>query len=695
MNGGCKCKSCIVNSFYAVCIQRSEFAVVGKRCDHRGVGGVRRIALLVAIVALIGGCSSTAPAPSPSASAGAPSATPALPTTSPPPTAPAVTALLSGSPSASVATPAEAPLPPLGSTAWERELRNVNPDGTRTLESALRLFAIAFGPLPGVQAPADGRLVDDGTLAVRAVLAHDRELTPEQRAAIAKAIAPPDGAFHITVDPGQAWIAGSAALRSDVFMPAFEPPPDVQARLVQESHNIRSFYAGKLGEIPGLIEIFLSGDRPEPQPGLLLLGQSHPIYDNAGKYAGCTLVITGNATDLGDAAALRTMSHEIFHCFESSIVPRSDWDPMPDWIMEGAADWAADQIHPYPPKNARWWQHYLTEPLTPLFWRSYDAIGFYAHLAETGIDPWTVFRAMWTSGIDSATVFKASGADNKAFTDSWASGLLRESSRGRAWDTQEISISADQVIAPPADMGDGGNFTIHVDPYTNWDETLNVSAHYLGVTTTGSARLSDGSIDLVLPAHSAFCTDQAACESTCPDGTAMVPAPAKLGSASVIAITGGTQGSDLAAVGLNLDAFCKPRPSPVQSAAWVYLDEFGLRIDIVACKGPFGSWSGTLRYGSIPGSNTGYLPDPKQPYLDLLIAFTVSGTTARATVTGTKTIGGVAWKVAFDLTFAFDPSGDRASITGKDTVTIGTLPTSAPLSYPDVPIQPAPAGRCP
>ena len=35
-------------------------------------------------------------------------------------------------------------------TPWEHELDNLQPDGTRSLESALRLFAMAFGPIPGV-----------------------------------------------------------------------------------------------------------------------------------------------------------------------------------------------------------------------------------------------------------------------------------------------------------------------------------------------------------------------------------------------------------------------------------------------------------------------------------------------------------------------------------------------------------------
>jgi hypothetical protein len=102
-----------------------------------------------------------------------------------------------------------------------------------------------------------------------------------------------------------------------------------------------------------------------------------------------------------------------------------------------------------------------------------------------------------------------------------------------------------------------------------------------------------------------------------------------------------------------------------------------------------------LRWGSVPGTNTGYLPDPTQPYLDMPIAFTLSTGSAHTTVTGTKTIGGVAWTISFDLTFTLSTSGDTVSITGSDTGRMPSVPVTAQLSYPDVPIQAAPTGRCP
>ncbi len=667
----------------------------------------RLLFLLLAV--LVAGCSSTppastSPAPTPPAlgsapGSGASTASPSAAAASPAgASAPPATA----EPSSAAATPAGTaeptdapePLPPIGSTAWEQELGNLAPDGTRSLESALRLFAIAFGPLPGVVAPSDGRLVEDGTTAIRAVMTHEKELTAVQRAAIAKAIAPRSDAFRITVDPGQAWVAPTVAFAGGGAPLGFEPPPDVQERLVKEAHNIRTFFAGKLGDIPGRIEIYLSGDTTSTTPGLVLLGFADPAWDASGKYSGCTLVVTGNATNRGDAAAMRTMAHEIFHCFEAATVPEPQWGPMPDWVLEGGAEWAADAIHPFPPKNAGWWRHYLNEPLTPLFKRSYDALGFYGHMAETGIDVWAIYKGMWTSGLDSAAIFRATGADNDAFMDTWASGLLRQPARGRAWNTDEVSISADQVIAPPADIADGGSFNIGVDAYTNWDETLNVSAKYLRVVVTGHARLSDGRVDLVLPGSTLFCTDSGGCDTSCPDGTPLPDATTLLGPSSVIAITGGTAGSSVSAVGTNLDEICKK-----QKAVWVHIDRgaskgvlAGRVLELVSCTGPFGSWSGVMRLGGIDGGG-GFVV----PFAPLPIVFTIKGGSATTVVAGTVPTPVFDVNVTYNLAVSVDGSGKRMSITGTGSGENGMFAFSDALGpgLSNLPIEPAPAGRCP
>ena len=69
-------------------------------------------------------------------------------------------------------------------TPWQTELTNLEPDGTRSLESALTLFAMAFGPIPGVQVETADEPVGSASPAVRAIAAQRDNLTDEQRTAI-------------------------------------------------------------------------------------------------------------------------------------------------------------------------------------------------------------------------------------------------------------------------------------------------------------------------------------------------------------------------------------------------------------------------------------------------------------------------------------------------------------------------------
>src|SRR5688572_2194658 len=62
-------------------------------------------------------------------------------------------------------------------TAWERAVVDVDVNGEYSKDAALRLFATAFGPLPGVDVKQDLRGVEDRTLAVEAVDRHRAELT--------------------------------------------------------------------------------------------------------------------------------------------------------------------------------------------------------------------------------------------------------------------------------------------------------------------------------------------------------------------------------------------------------------------------------------------------------------------------------------------------------------------------------------
>jgi hypothetical protein len=74
-------------------------------------------------------------------------------------------------------------------------------------------------------------------------------------------------------------------------------------------------------------------------------------------------------------------------------------------------------------------------PRVPLFKRTYDAIGFFAHLASSGISPWSRFPAMFAATSNTAA-YNVSVSLSAEFLDSEASSFFRDPGLGPEWDTR-------------------------------------------------------------------------------------------------------------------------------------------------------------------------------------------------------------------------------------------------------------------
>ena len=110
-------------------------------------------------------------------------------------------------PTGSPASPGSPP-PSAVASPWDQEIAKVGPDGRRSLQSALKLMAMAFGPIPGVDAPtAAAGTVDSASPAVRVIRGHLDELTAEQRAAVDRYLTPPADSKVLEVPP-----AGTSSL---------------------------------------------------------------------------------------------------------------------------------------------------------------------------------------------------------------------------------------------------------------------------------------------------------------------------------------------------------------------------------------------------------------------------------------------------------------------------------------------------
>jgi hypothetical protein len=466
--------------------------------------------------------------------------------------------------------------PPSSDSAWARELANVDEHGIPSKESALRLYALTFGDLPGVSVEHDGQPIRSGSAAIRAVLAHWNELTPEQRTAIEDALSLPEDAIVIEIGPVQDAIAsappetrqpaGSERMAADS-----EYTQQVVAAVRSAGRWVREAIAARLGyDIPGKVDIAIAPCN-QAKPGETStekdLGCAIGQYDSprgpsptgSGLYRGCQVRITGLGLSGGGGVVLNTLAHEIFHCFQDHGYQTLDrHSRAPGWVIEGGAEWVGNDITGDLAETDAWWDPWFTEEATSLLKRKYDAVGFWAHLAESGTNPYAVFPAVFRTN-DGPTAFQASGAvANQRFLDSWASSLTRLEKFGREWDSDGPGIPLTATSPEGVEVRNGGSSVVQAAPYTARTFALEISADILVISGTGHARLGDSRIDTV-SFPSRFCARQGGC-GPCPGSIEVPPAPLLPGQIPVLALTGGVTGATYTVAGERLKVTCDTPP---------------------------------------------------------------------------------------------------------------------------------------
>ena len=557
-------------------------------------------------------------------------------------------------------------------TAYAAELENVNEDGVRSLDSSLKLFALAIAPLPGVDVATDRTGVPSGTLALRDILAHYGELTPAQQAAVDASQQPAPDAETATVPQG--------------FAP--RPQSPIKDAVVAAVKETRAKIAAKLGDIPGDITVAVNASTKE-------FGLAQPTFVN-GVYSTCRVTIAADNPKNNAVIILNTVGHEVFHCFEAAKAKTlAGWYTMGGWLIEGGAEWVGADLSFADGTEAGWWKKYLTNPSKSLFARTYDAIGFFAHLAETGTDPWSVFPAMFTAG-GNAAAFDASGANSDAFMDSWASGLFRDPSRGSAWDTDGPGITADEVTPMALNIANGDNAAVVAPRYANAEYAAFITAEVLIVQGSGFVRLNDASTDIPEVTSSTFCTKPGGC-GVCPDGTPLRGDPPPLATEPLVAVSSNGLQSSGNLIGLSVEDYCKQ-----QTAVWVHLERpasngvlAGTVVEFYGCDGPFGAWKGVLRTGGLD-DGAGFTV----PFAEIPVAFAFAGSgsqTIQSQANGNvpTPIGNIT--VQLNMNISIDTPGSTMSITGSGTAGTELFDVSAvfPPEGTGLAIEPAPDGVCP
>jgi hypothetical protein len=355
---------------------------------------------------------------------------------------------------------------------------------------ALQAFVQTVGPLPGIKAQPGAvapRASRSASGPLRWAASFLLSMTKAQRAAFRTLISlhPPSRRAHVAAVPPKAtthtWTkAGETALQ----------------RLAQH-------LAVPLG-LPLVVKLMTVNDATDPST----YADSAPVTKNGSwaltpvKGVSCRIRVYPVAWQNPEPdLPISIMAHELMHCFQYKLNPKLYGTATETWLQEGGAEWGGDQV--------------AAELLT----RTYTAVGFFAHLAETepGNNLWPTLKQMIEAknGVDAYDI--AAPDKNTAFLDSWASSYARTPSLGAGWDTSGVGITAEKLVVA---TNVGSSVTLAAGPRANVLVKLAVSGQVLEVTDGGGpafGRLRDsgGITDSVESA--AYCVQGADC--SCPDGS--------------------------------------------------------------------------------------------------------------------------------------------------------------------------------
>ncbi len=466
-------------------------------------------------------------------------------------------------------------------TAWDSVLTEIGPDSVVSLRTALRAFSLAIGPLPGVQTPkGPPAFIRSGSGALRWVIGHWKELSPQQRAAVKKYLQIPGSGSHIVSGISYDVASTNVGIQIDAKPPILIKSE--QSYFDGMADQARQTITEKLGRPLGQTLKVVLNEKEVNANGPALAYT--PSYDAnmgfAGRAKHCVIHLNPTLVAASDNIKRETIPHEVYHCFEADLFPSvyafGDTTKASPWLVEGQAEWVGDTIAGSGDAAAGFWQGYLLHPETRLFKRSYDATGFYAHMENVGINPWQHFDEMLKAKHNETAYARAISGDADNFLNNWASSYVRsrlhdDTMDPAIWDMTGPGITSNMATMPVKHIGDHQKGDLSVSAYSNGIMYAVLEADVIHIAASslhGRMNPSDHS-DLSGSAlnNVDYCTLEKGC--TCPQGTARTgPALPHLASGTAyVAMTGANTGASVTLTGRSLDDFCKPRPSPPPIAA--------------------------------------------------------------------------------------------------------------------------------
>jgi len=350
--------------------------------------------------------------------------------------------------------------------------------------TAQQAFALAVAPLPGVRVPKGPRgSIPEGTLAMSWILANYGRLSPRVRQAVDRVLRRAFG------------LSGSAA-------PAGGALNAVKDQAVA--------FVGQQSGVALTLPVTIVRGYPSSARGAAALG-----VDASGSYRSDKPAARCIVSVPRGGASKTLIAHEVFHCLQIQLAGHANallsLDAERAWLGEGSASYAGclfsqDGAAPY----RRAYGAYLEQPLTPLGRRTYDAIGFFAHLEQNGGGALgTVRRALTSPSMATAYPAKVNESGTDIF-GSWASSLYRSPGRGQAWDVSGPCAPPRSRAAEPTPivLAGSGPVTLTAPAYAAHPYEL-----FAGQTTgalkvhvaSGHVRVGATGVDAVSTGDSVYC----------------------------------------------------------------------------------------------------------------------------------------------------------------------------------------------
>jgi hypothetical protein len=436
-------------------------------------------------------------------------------------------------------------------TPLDRTLDGIRADGSFSPQVALRAFALAYGPLPGVPGtPGPTGAALHATMAIGMVLRVWNQLSAAQQAAIDA-----DLGFNPPSFTGDLAPADRAAVQTLTLDPAY----------TAIAENADAQYHALIPGVPPItIKVFRAFEKITSPVYGDAAADAAPVDQNgnmtAGPMAYCQIRVPPIGQQSTGTDLKLLLAHEAFHCVEFALNP-AGWPKVAAWEIEGLADSAAQYIVPAPSAYDDSLAKYYGTPGKPLFSRAYDATGFWGHADEVG-GKGSLWAKLPTiiNAPSNDDAYTDAGASNQAFQDTWPSAVWR-SGAGPAWrQTDPVLLSAKSAGTDALYVDDDAG--LHSDPYALGEYVVAADPErplVQVISTLGTMRAGTSTSDFGTVGISDFyCSG----DCSCPDGEqSSVPHHEHFGKTLVLALTGG-DGVGIGGVKYHsLDEFCAPSPS--------------------------------------------------------------------------------------------------------------------------------------